>query len=335
MGMKYLLAGMASLAFAVPAMAQEPVTTTVTIPAAEASQADGDTAGEAPAAFDDPALALAMMQTMFAAPELTAEQEARLPLATQLAERMLPNGIYARAMTETFSSFIDPIMGMAPQNMPVYDMSERLGVEYALVDGLDQAQQEEIGRILDPVYEQRGRAAVDFVMGKTTEMMALIEPGMRRGVARSFATRLDEQQLGAVVAFFDTPAGAAFAQHSMLAFSDRQTISALMAEMPRLMESMPNFETAVAEATASLPAEREYADLSAADRRRLAKLLGISEGELRQKMAEAAENRAAIAAGEYDWDATAEAVTVVEVPAPITADAARTKSSGKGRGKGN
>ncbi|MFC4257036.1 hypothetical protein GRI97_14070 [Altererythrobacter xixiisoli] len=319
--MKYLLAGMASLAFAVPAMGQEPVTTTVTIPAAEAEDAPANASNEM-------AMAMAMMQTMFAAPELTAEQEARLPLATQLAEHMLPNGIYARAMTETFSSFIEPIMGMAPQNMPVYDMSERLGVEYALVDGLDQAQQEEVGHILDPVYEQRSRAAMDFVMGKTTELMTLIEPGMRRGVARSFATRLDEQQLGAVVAFFDTPAGAAFAQHSLMAFSDRQAISALMAEMPRLMESLPDFETAAKEATASLPAEREYADLSAADRQRLAKLLGISEGELQRNMAEAAENRAAIEAGEYDWEAEATATATAEVPAPP-------KLSGKGRGKGN
>ncbi len=320
--MKSMLACAAALMIATPAMAQD-VETVEAVPAdsADATLAEGEFEEDASAnPFGDPQAALAMVQALFAAPELTAEQETRLPLATQLAERLLPDGIYARAMTETFSSIIEPMMGFAPTSMPIYSMSEKLGVDFTTITELDEAQQQEIGRILDPGFEQRSKVMVDFAMAKMTEMMALVEPGLRRGIARSFATRLDEQQLTAVAAFFATPEGAAFAEHSLLAFSDRQAISGLMTELPKLMEALPGLETGMKEAEAALPPERQYADLTSNDRKRLAKLLGISEAELEKSMADAAATRAAIEAGTYDWEAEeleAESEVYQEEPAEI------------------
>jgi hypothetical protein len=116
-----------------------------------------------------------------------------------------------------------------------------------------------------------------------TEMMGLmteVEPDIRDGLTSAYAARFDTAQLQDLNAFFATPTGKAYAADSYLIMMSPEVMAKMQAFMPKFMKLMPSLVEKVQAATAKLPPMRKYADLSEAEKNRLAGLLGVSRRKL-------------------------------------------------------
>ena len=102
------------------------------------------------------------------------------------------------------------------------------------------------------------------------------------GLASAYAGRFDTKQLQEMNAFFATPTGRAYAADSYIVMMSPEVMSKMQGLVPRLMKEMPAVIEKVKAATASLPEPRKYADLTNAERDKLAALLGISRKELEE-----------------------------------------------------
>lgn len=220
----------------------------------------------------------AMFGNLFQAEALTAEQEARLPAARQVIGAMMPDGFYGKMMSGVMEKTMRPMMSMF--TTPEFIISSRLDVDPKTIDDLSEDEQREIAAMLDPAWDRRVDAIVGILSGKMGGMFEALEPPMREGLTRAYAVRFDDAQLADIAAFFATPTGAAYAQESMALFADPQVMSSTMQAMPAMMAGFGDMEGAMTEAMAALPAERGYSDLAAAERARLAKLLGVAPAKL-------------------------------------------------------
>ncbi|XUU61293.1 hypothetical protein ACRAQ6_03195 [Erythrobacter sp. HA6-11] len=249
-------------------------------------------------AFSTPALAqdesasqndqmMAEMMAMFQTEPLTPEQEARLPLASEVINKMMPPGSLSEVMGQMFDGFLGPIMQRATEPKAA-DFAGQLGLETWEID-MDEAAVAEAAAIIDPVREERGERMAAVMPAIMTDMMNAMEPTMRTAMTEVFAISFDTQELTDINAFFATESGAAFARKSMNMSSDPRVISASMKAMPEMMGAFENMEAQMEEATADLPEPRGFADLSAAEQARVAELTGYSVEELAQRAAEAEE----------------------------------------------
>ena len=229
-----------------------------------------------------------LMQSMYEAEPLTAEQEARLPQAGALVDKILPEGAYAKMMQDVFEQMLEPITSMMPETMPPAAIARALGATAETIEALGAAEQAEITKLIDPVFSRRSDVVMEYMLGEMSGMVAQMEPGMRRGLSRAYAKRFTLDEMADIEAFFATPTGARYATESMLVFTDPQTMAGSMEAMPAMMAQMPQMMGGIEEAMAALPPQRDFADLSETERSRLATLLGTTVPELRDGM-EAAE----------------------------------------------
>ncbi|HEX9805279.1 MAG TPA: hypothetical protein VGA34_00155 [Alteraurantiacibacter sp.] len=234
---------------------------------------------------------LAKVAEAFAVVPLTPEQEARLPAATQVVGKMIPEGTYARMMEQVMGDMLNPLFdslfagGMAPR-----DLSEATGLAiYELIE-MDDAERAEITGILDPDHDRRTQLRIEGITKTMADMYGQMEPFLRDGLTRAYAARFSDQQLADVNAFFATPSGAFYASEHLLVYSDPQTMSAVMQAMPIMFDAMPVMLAGIEEADEQLPPIRDYDSLDPSERARLAELLGISGEELEAGMGWAAEN---------------------------------------------
>lgn len=92
--------------------------------------------------------AMAELMALFEAEPLSAEQQARLPAARAVVERILPPGTMAEVMGSMFDGMLGPIMEMAIE--PSSDaVASELGLEDGALD-LSEEQAAEAAAILDP-----------------------------------------------------------------------------------------------------------------------------------------------------------------------------------------
>ena len=265
-----LVLGVLSLAVSAPAMAQDIVM----------GEIEGEVAiddAEADGAMDEAAV-LAMMSGLFQAEPLTAEQEARLPAATAIVGTMMPEGFYGEIMRDMMEKTIRPMMAMFSE--PDFILASRLTLDEAALAELSDAEKQELLTMLDSAWDQRADTMVDALVSNMGGAFAAVEPPVRAGLAKAYAVRFDEAQLADISAFFATPTGGEFARQSMALFADPQVMGATMEAMPEMIGSFTEMETAMEAALESLPAERDYADLSLAQRARMADLLGVEPDAL-------------------------------------------------------
>jgi hypothetical protein len=200
---------------------------------------------------------------------------ARLASATKTVDHVFPEGTYARMM----KSSMDAIMGTVLDSvgaMPVQQIAVMAGLTDAEVSKLGETTLAQIMEIYDPAYRQRMEVTMRVTMEHMTGVMSRLEPDMRAGLARAYAARFTQTQLGELNAFFSTPTGALYAGQSMMIFLDPQVMETMQKMMPVLMQEMPGIQAAAVTATADLPPPRTVCDLSKAERAKLAKLLGLS-----------------------------------------------------------
>ena len=265
-----LVLGVLSLALSAPAMAQDIVM----------GEIEGEVAiddAEADGAMDEAAV-LAMMSGLFQAEPLTAEQEARLPAATAIVATMMPEGFYGEIMRDMMEKTMRPMMAMFSE--PDFLLASRLTLDEAALAELSDAEKQELLTMLDSAWDQRADTMVDALISNMGGAFAAVEPPVRAGLAKAYAVRFDEAQLADISAFFATPTGGEFARQSMALFADPQVMGATMEAMPEMIGSFTEMETAMEAALESLPAERDYADLSMAQRARMADLLGVEPDAL-------------------------------------------------------
>ena len=219
-----------------------------------------------------------MMSNLFVADPLTAEQEARLPAAQAVVGAMMPEGFYGTMMAGIVDKMMRPMMTMF--SSPEIILSARLDLDEEAIGQLTEAEQAEISAMLDPAFDQRVDAIIGVMTEKMGGMFAVMEDPMREGLSKAYAVRFDDNQLADIAAFFATPTGSVYAKESMALFSDPQVMQASMKALPAMMSSFGNIETAMEESMANLPKEAAYSDLTAAQRQRLAELLGVEPEDL-------------------------------------------------------
>jgi hypothetical protein len=81
--------------------------------------------------------------------------------------------------------------------------------------------------------------------------------------------------------------------------SDPRLVGAMLQGLPTMMEPLSEMESEMKAAVAAVPAPRSYAELTDAQRGRLAELTGFDQSEIEQGMAQAAAARDE--SGEDPW----------------------------------
>jgi hypothetical protein len=245
----------------------------------------------------------AAMASMFQAEPLTPEQDARLPMATRLVEKLIPQGALGEMMGSMFDSMLGPLteLGSKPSSG---DVAEQLGFDaYELY--LDDDQAAEALAILDPAWEARKAAEAEVFPEVMKQMMDAMEPGMRKAMAELYAINFTAQELTDIDAFFSTQSGATYARKSFAMASDPRIMAASMESLPAMMGSIMSMEQKVEEATAGLPPKRSFSELGAKEKARLAELAGYSVEEIEEAIRYRAEAASAPAeeAVNIDWEA--------------------------------
>lgn len=232
---------------------------------------------------DEAAEVMALLGDMFQADPLTAEQEARLPLALVTVDQVFPEGTYRKLMEETMEPMFDSMFGTMGE-WPVATFARIGGVPEDQVAGLGDTTLQEITEIVDPAFQERTRISGQAAVEMITNLVDQIEPSYRAGLARAYAVRFTDAQLTELNDFFETPTGSYYAGQSMLIYADPQVMAAMNEMMPAMMEMMPTMMAEMEERTAALPPAKTYGDLTADERTRLSELLGVSEEDLEYNM---------------------------------------------------
>ncbi|WP_285712749.1 DUF2059 domain-containing protein [Erythrobacter oryzae] len=223
--------------------------------------------------------AFAIFGELFKADPLTPEQEALLPLATQMAGHVMPEGSFRTAMDGMTGPMMDAMLG-DPESSPRVRLAEISGVEAEELERLSDEDAQEALDIFDPQYAARTERTSKAFTGLMGKLMTAIEPSYREGLARAFAHRFDEAEMRELLAFFATPLGAKFAAQSFLVQYDPQIMGFMEALGPATAKLVPEITEEFAAIEAEFGGSRDFSQLSAAERRRAARLIGKSEREL-------------------------------------------------------
>jgi len=223
--------------------------------------------------------AFSIFGELFKAEPLTPEQEALLPLATQMAGHVMPEGSFRTAMDGVLEPMMDAMMG-DPENSPRVRLAELSGVAAEELDRLSDADAQEALDIFDPQFAARTRRTSAAFTGLMGKLMVAIEPAYREGLARAFTRRFDEAEMRELLTFFATPLGAKFAAQSFLVQYDPQIMGFMDAMAPAAAKLVPEMAEEFEAIEAEFGGSRDFSQLSAAERTRAARLIGKSEREL-------------------------------------------------------
>jgi hypothetical protein len=233
----------------------------------------------------------AAMAGMFVAEPLTAEQQARLPAAQIVVDRMMPPGTLGEVMQSMFGGVMDPLLALAIEPS-AGQVAKELGYGESEIE-MTEEQAKEAAAILDPAWTERRQREMTAMKGAMGRVMNAMEPAMRKGMVEAYAAAFSATELADVAAFFATPSGASYAKKSYALASDPRIMGAAMQAMPTMMEGFVAMQAEIEAATADLPARRAYGDLSPEQQRRLSELTGMDQDAIEAGMAAAAENRQA------------------------------------------
>ncbi len=208
---------------------------------------------------------------------------ARMALARTTVDAVFPEGTYAKLMNGALNGMMGKIMDGVGQ-MPLRDLAAMSGKTADDLQKLGKTNLNDIMAIYDPAFKERMNVSMGVIMPAMIKMMGEFEPGMRDGLTEAYARKFTPEQLADMNRFFATPSGQAYAANAMLIQMDPAVLDRMMGAMPKmlgnLMKEMPALEKQIKEETAKLPQPRSYKDLSPAERKKLADLLGITETQL-------------------------------------------------------
>ena len=217
-----------------------------------------------------------MFGDMFGTAEpLTAEQEARVPMAQQVVLKLFPEGTYSKMMEETMAPMMDGLLGSIAGS-PAVTLLELTGLPPSQLNAVDEANQAEAVALLDPNASARNAEIGDTMMTLITDIVVQIEPSYRSGLARAYAVRFTEAELTDLDTYFATPVGQKYAAESFLIFADPQVMSSMNEMMPAVMEAMPAMMGDIGGIAEKYPKGRTFSALSSEEQTQLASLLGTT-----------------------------------------------------------
>lgn len=229
-------------------------------------------------AFAQPAAAQDSPATAQAAPDA-----ARIAVAKVTIDYVFPAGTYAKMFGGSFSQIMDQAMDSMTE-MPIANLMNSTGISQEDIAKLGRATLADVMEIMDPAYKQRQKATMDAMMPVLSNMMTSMEPVMREALADAYARRFTLEQLNDMNRFFATPSGTAYANNSMVIMMDPEVVGRVTKDTPRMVQEfiaqLPAIQEKVKAATANLPKQRDYADLTPDQKARLASLLGTDEKNL-------------------------------------------------------
>jgi len=196
------------------------------------------------------------------------------PGAAVIAAKLFPDGTYRKILGETFSKMMS---GMIDQlgDVPLDDFMKAYGVDATAAPKLDKPTMNKIAAIVDPAFKDRTRLMMNATLRGMIPLFETMEPELRAGLAESLARRFTPAELRELTTFFDTPTGSSFASQQMLLFMDPAVMGRMQTQIPKMTQALPALAGDAIKATAGLPKAKKYADLTPAERRELATLLGI------------------------------------------------------------
>lgn len=223
----------------------------------------------------------------------------RIALAQAIVDRQLPPGAMAEMMSAMFGNVM-PALGDTMADLRVAEVARIGGMSEEEAKQLGDAKIGEVMAIADPHWRERYEAT-SVAMGEAFRpMMERMEPVFRELYTQSYARRFGATELRAILDFVSTDTGGAFIQHQWRMTMDPEFMKTMMARLPEMMADLDfaSMQQTMDEALADLPPPREFNDLTAQEKTRLAQLLGISVSELKQ-----------------NWEARTSAIVI---PAPST-----------------
>ncbi len=232
--------------------------------------------------------AFGMFGTLFKAEPLTPEQEALLPLATEMARQIMPEGSFRTAMRETIDPMMTMIMGDLDSD-PRVRLAAISGVDKGDLDSLSDADAQEALDIFDPKFAARNERTAKAISAMMGKLLEAVEPAYREGMGRALARRFSEAEMRELLGFFATPTGGKFAAQSFLVQYDPQLIGVVEAMGPAAIKLIPEMTEEFTAIETELGGSRDFSELSAAERRRAAGLIGKSVQELEALVPEVTE----------------------------------------------
>lgn len=216
---------------------------------------------------------------IFAAEPLTAEEEARLPLAVAMADHVFPAGSFAVVMEESMAPMMTAMMARLTDD-PAVAVYNATGVPTEDLAALEEEDLQEALALFDPHYRARSERIGQMVVTLMGDLFEAIEPAYREGLSRAFATRFEAGEMEELIGFFRTPVGGKFARQSLLVQYDPQMLAIVEQLGPAMGEVMPGMLEEIVAIAEAYPEGRRFGELAAAEKARAARLLGRSEAEL-------------------------------------------------------
>ncbi|MET0307823.1 MAG: DUF2059 domain-containing protein [Sphingomonas sp.] len=213
------------------------------------------------------------------APAAPALDPARLSAARNVVGRLLPQGIYKRILGTTMNSMMDSMMGSMGK-LPVREIVRMTGISEADANSLGEGTMDEVMEIYDPHWQERMQLTMHAVIDAMSDMMVSMEPKVRDALGRAYAREFTLAELQDMDRFFASPTGARYAGKSMELFMDPEMMKTMTEAMPEIMKQMPAIMAKAMSATKDLPKPRTNKDLTPAERKKLAGLLGIDAKKL-------------------------------------------------------
>lgn len=221
----------------------------------------------------------AVMAELFKAEPLTVDQEALLPLASELADIIMPEGSFGDAVKNASKPML-AMFGGEPDSDPRTRLAEISGVEADDLAALSDDDAQAALDIFDPHHAARSERNMAMMVSLVGKLTTEIEPAYRQALAQSLTTRFNEQEMHDLLVFFATPIGAKYAEESFLLQTDPRMMGAMEAMGPAMVKVLPEVEEEAAAIKAEFGAARDFTKLSASERRRAARLIGKSVSEL-------------------------------------------------------
>ncbi|HVQ09881.1 MAG TPA: DUF2059 domain-containing protein [Allosphingosinicella sp.] len=168
---------------------------------------------------------------------------ARLAAAARVVDLMMPPG----SMRQLMSDFVPDM------DMVLAQTAAQLGIDTQGMSPEERARAVEArGAQRDRHFRERLRITMDVSQRVMTDIMAELEPDMRRIMVTMMARQFDRAELGELLAFMTTPTGGKYARLALTMGRDPAWQEMMTLMIPRMAGAATRVEAAVRDATAHL-----------------------------------------------------------------------------------
>ncbi len=227
---------------------------------------------------------IALVEKIFDTSDLPPIEPARLALAQQTSDALIPRGALEKMMDNMYGKFLSTLMGEIGGTSDIM-LSIKTGVENDKIAMLDEQTKKTVSDMFDPYRQQREDQMLKFIRPLVSEVLADMEAPMRAGLAKAYARKFSVEQLTEMNGFFATPTGRMFAGESLALQADPEVMVAMVRAVPamvgKFIDRAPELEGQF-KSMEELPKEKQLGDFSDAELNKLAKLLKVNVKTLKE-----------------------------------------------------